>query len=289
MRSCSLRHFSTTQSAPPSGSKVFTLGLGAVIGSLFTAGLYFAYDQKKNLDADSERISNYLKMIKQYPTILGPTGDASEGAIEIVTDPEIIKKIEDSKKQKTGVLAETAFQLYVCDPVKFPDGSYGTYTRTLWKQTLKGGPSGAAVLPILPDGKILLLCIYRHPLRKWALEIPRGNAEGAEQIKAIAKRELKEETGAEVSKQVVLGKFNADSGLTSGGISLVKATVSKFGNSNRDSAENSITLQPFTKDELEEAIRRGYAIVKINGKEEQVEIADSFTLGALYLSQLKGS
>lgn len=229
----------------------------------------------------------YLKLLADYPAVLGPLGDASKGEIEIVTDRNKIEEIEKAKNQKVGILGETAWQLWICDAVKFPDGNFGIYTRILWKQALKG-PSGAAVLPILPDGKILMMCIYRHPLRKWVIEIPRGNASGVEQIKAIAKRELKEETGAEVSKLEVLGKFNADSGLTTGGVSLVQATISKFGSTQRDSAEASVTLQPFTRDDLEKAILRGHAIVKINGKDEQVEIGtDSFTLGALYLEELR--
>lgn len=297
---CVLKHFSTSHTPPPSGKKVFTLGLGMAIGSFLTGGALFAYDQKRKLDAeacdkkkkenaDNERISKYLKLLEEYPKTLGPMGDASKGEIEIITDPEKIKEIEKEKNIKTGILSETGFQTGIYDPVKFPNGTHGAYSRTLWNQALKG-ISGAAILPIMPDGKILMVCTYRHPLRRWCLEIPRGNANPGEQLNALIKRELKEETGAEITKAEDLGRFNADSGLTAGEVHIKKVTISRFGSTNRDPAETSMTLHTFTKEELKEAIRKGYAEIKINGEMQKVEIGtDSFTLAALALDEIRGS
>ncbi len=133
------RHFSSsplpeaTDTLPPPWGKIFTFGLGACAGAIFTLNAILIITDQKKKNADSERVSKYLMMLTQYPTVLGPVGDAAKGEIEIVTDPKKIKEIEITKKQRVGILTETAGQICVCDAVKFPDGTYGTHSRILLK------------------------------------------------------------------------------------------------------------------------------------------------------------
>lgn len=233
------------------------------------------------------RLQPYFKLLDDHPQVLGPMGNAQEGEIEIIRDLDRIAAIENKTGQKVGILAENNFQIWIADPVKFPNGTEGIYGRFMWKQALKG-VSGAVILPILPDGKILLISIYRHALRKWVLEIPRGNGKGAEVLQNIVKRELKEETGAEISDTEVLGTVNPDSGITLGGIPVVRVNISRFGDPNRDPAEQSINLHAFSMDELKAAMRKGTVPIKINGILTDVEIGtDGFMLSALMLDQLR--
>lgn len=54
----------------------------------------------------------------------------------------------------------------------------------------------AAVLPVLPNGKILMERQYRHALGRYTLEIPAGKRDSEEEdFLLCAKRELEEETG----------------------------------------------------------------------------------------------
>ncbi len=233
------------------------------------------------------RLQPYFELLDKHPQVLGPLGNWQKGEIEIIRDLNQIEAIEKKLGQKVGILAENNFQIWIADPVKFPNGSEGIYGRFMWKQALKG-VSGAVILPVLPDGKILLISIYRHALRKWVLEIPRGNGQGREVMQNIVKRELKEETGAEIGDTSFLGTVNPDSGITLGGIPVVKVNISRFGDPNRDPAEQSINLHAFSREELKEAIRKGSASIPINGILTDVEIGtDGFMLSALMLDEIR--
>src|SRR5882762_420715 len=56
-------------------------------------------------------------------------------------------------------------------------------------------PGSVVVLPVLPDGKILLIQQYRHATRQSLWELVAGRMEPGETPKAAAARELIEETG----------------------------------------------------------------------------------------------
>jgi 8-oxo-dGTP pyrophosphatase MutT (NUDIX family) len=56
-------------------------------------------------------------------------------------------------------------------------------------------PGAVAVVPVLEDGRIVLLRHWRHPVGKELIEIPAGTLEPGEDPEACAIRELEEETG----------------------------------------------------------------------------------------------
>lgn len=56
-------------------------------------------------------------------------------------------------------------------------------------------PGAAAVVPILSDGRIVMVRQYRYPVHKITLEIPAGKLDPEEAPEKCALRELKEETG----------------------------------------------------------------------------------------------
>ncbi len=58
-----------------------------------------------------------------------------------------------------------------------------------------GRAGGVAVLPVLPDGRIVLLRNWRHAVGTWSWEVPKGFIDEGEDPAAAARRELAEETG----------------------------------------------------------------------------------------------
>ena len=64
-------------------------------------------------------------------------------------------------------------------------------------------PGAALILPVLDDGRLLMIEQYRHPLKKIFLEFPAGKIDRGENSLQTAHRELKEEVGV-VSKDLKL-------------------------------------------------------------------------------------
>jgi len=56
-------------------------------------------------------------------------------------------------------------------------------------------PGSVVVLPVLQDGRILMIEQYRHATRQYLWELVAGRIDEGETVKKAAARELKEETG----------------------------------------------------------------------------------------------
>ena len=56
-------------------------------------------------------------------------------------------------------------------------------------------PGGAAVVPVLPEGDVLLVRQFRYPMQEYLLELPAGKIDGGEPPEETATRELAEEVG----------------------------------------------------------------------------------------------
>ena len=69
-------------------------------------------------------------------------------------------------------------------------------------------PGAAAVIPILPDGKIGLIRQFRYPTNQVHIEVPAGTIEHGEVVEDTAKRELIEEIGYYPNKLTYLTKIN---------------------------------------------------------------------------------
>lgn len=75
-----------------------------------------------------------------------------------------------------------------CDRVRLPDGSEATREYVVH-------PGAAMIIPILPDGRLLMERQFRYPLRRVMLEFPAGKLDPGEEMLKTAQRELLEETG----------------------------------------------------------------------------------------------
>lgn len=74
------------------------------------------------------------------------------------------------------------------DTVRLPDGRQAT-------RELVRHPGAAAVVPVLSDGRVVLVRQYRYPLGRETLEIPAGKLELGEDPRECVLRELQEEAG----------------------------------------------------------------------------------------------
>jgi ADP-ribose pyrophosphatase len=66
-------------------------------------------------------------------------------------------------------------------------------------------PGGAAILPVLSDGRLLLIRQFRPAIGKMVYEIPAGRLDPCESARECAGRELAEETGYSAAKILPLG------------------------------------------------------------------------------------
>src|SRR5579885_535991 len=74
------------------------------------------------------------------------------------------------------------------DTVELPDGF-----RTRREIVVHG--EAVAVVPVLPDGRVILVRQFRKPAEAELIEIPAGGVEGGESPEDCVRRELAEETG----------------------------------------------------------------------------------------------
>ncbi|MBX3600779.1 MAG: NUDIX hydrolase [Rubrivivax sp.] len=74
------------------------------------------------------------------------------------------------------------------DTVALPDG------RQVTREYIRH-PGAVAVVPLLDDGRVVLVRQYRYPVAKVLLEWPAGKRDGGESTFTCAARELLEETG----------------------------------------------------------------------------------------------
>ena len=82
---------------------------------------------------------------------------------------------------------------FLQDEVELPNGS-----KT--KRDVVRHPGAVAIVPILSDGRVVLVRQYRYAAGKELLEIPAGTLEEGEPPLECATRELREETGYEAEE-----------------------------------------------------------------------------------------
>ena len=94
------------------------------------------------------------------------------------------------KRVKRVLEHEGAILDIYSDYMELPDGKVEKWD---YVEHRKGA---AAVVPVLPDGRILMVRQYRNALERYTLEIPAGAVDDAQEPKErCAARELEEETG----------------------------------------------------------------------------------------------
>jgi ADP-ribose pyrophosphatase len=240
------------------------------------------------LEASEASRNEYLDLIKRYPGLVQPQGQASKGEIEIVLDKEKMAAIEKSTGREVGIVAKDKYWIWINDACLFPSGHEGVYGRILWVRALESRP-GVAVMPIMPDGKIVLNCNFRHSTRAWEIELPRGGVNSGEALEAAARREAMEETGMVIDCLKLLGEIPPDTGLTSTVVPVYAAQVIQKQNIQQEETEAIEEILALTIDEIKQAFADGYYRCAIRGADKQVRFRDPFLSYAVMLYELKQS
>jgi ADP-ribose pyrophosphatase len=117
-------------------------------------------------------------------------------------------------------------------------------------------PGSVVVLPVLPDGGIVLIRQYRHSVRQYLWELVAGRRDGDESFVAGARRELREETGYTAGRMQQLLDLFPSPGFLRENMVIFLAAGLKKGAANPEPDEK-ITQMIVTLREAEKWIRSG--------------------------------
>ena len=135
------------------------------------------------------------------------------------------------------------------DEITLPCGDEITYT-------LVEHPGYAMVVPLLPDGRVVMERVYRHTVGRTLLECPSGGLDG-EPPAVAAKRELEEETGYRAAHVEPLGTYYGSSGISDEQFHLFFARDVAGGGTPSLEPTEQIEVELFALDELVALARRG--------------------------------
>ncbi len=117
-------------------------------------------------------------------------------------------------------------------------------------------PGAVVVLPMLDDGRVLLISNYRFAVGQELLELPAGTLDPPEPAPECARRELAEETGYQAAKLEPLVSFYSTPGFCTEQLHAFLATGLSEGQPALDPGER-IQNTPMEYEEALQAIRDG--------------------------------
>ena len=133
-------------------------------------------------------------------------------------------------------------------------------------------PGGAVVVPLLDDGKVIMVKQFRYPLHQTILELPAGKLNKDEDPLVCAVRELEEETGYKTGSIQKLGAICTTPGFCTEILHIYLAKDLISGNHNREEGEYGMEILELTIEEVEEKIKSN-------------EIMDAKTICGIHLAK----
>ena len=116
-------------------------------------------------------------------------------------------------------------------------------------------PGSVVVLPVLPDGRILMIRQYRHAARQYLWELVAGRIDAGEKPKQAAARELIEETGYRARKFRIFLDVFPTPGFLEERMFILLAEGLTAGIAEPEEDEK-IVSRAYTRKQLQEMIRR---------------------------------
>lgn len=223
------------------------------------------------------RLSPYLALMAERPAWFQGAADG----VVIATAPDDIARIETETAARyeaagrpaawaeVGVRYQDPYLMLLVDAVTFPDGGVGVHHRVV---RLAGDDSGVAVLPVL-GGRIVLIRHFRHPLRRWTWEVPRGAIEPGLAPEEAVRTELMEEIEGQATAIQPLGAMYGATAFMGLRVLLYIAQLAAVG-------------RPALGEGVGEV--RAVSVAEFEAMVREGEIVDSFTLGAFLHARLKG-
>ena len=117
-------------------------------------------------------------------------------------------------------------------------------------------PGSVVVLPVLPDGRILLIQQYRHATRQYLWELVAGRIDDGETPRQAAARELIEETGYRATKFRIFLDIFPTPGFLEERMYILLAEGLTEGEAQPEEDEK-ILSRAYNRKQLEEMIRTG--------------------------------
>lgn len=207
---------------------------------------------------DDYCMQRYRALQRQNPGLCDNPADCP---IAILSDPAEIdacrRAVEAERRgagiavpdTRVGVLGEDYYIGHIVrDAVRFSDGRFGLYNRVV-------ATGGVTVLPILADGGIALIRIFRHPVRRWFLEAPQGMLTAGVDPAEETRRELLEEMEAQATEIIALGDLYTSTGMTSEMLKMFAARIERTGSPQRSEGIDAIRV--IAKDEIDTLLRDG--------------------------------
>jgi ADP-ribose pyrophosphatase len=149
------------------------------------------------------------------------------------------------------------------DDVVLPDGSRGVHH-------VVEITDAVAIVPLLRDGRMVLIGQYRYPHGQTRWEIPAGRLHADETPRSGAERELAEETGCRAGRWMPLPGFYPINGISDHFAHVFAALDCEFAHAPAHEPSERIVVQSFSRSEVRALLRAG-------------RLVDAFTSLSLYM------
>jgi ADP-ribose pyrophosphatase len=117
-------------------------------------------------------------------------------------------------------------------------------------------PGSVVVLPVLADGRIVMIRQYRHAARRYLWELVAGRIDERETVEEAAARELKEETGYVAKRYLEFLDFFPTPGFLEERMHILRAEGLKAGKAEPEEDEKIIS-HAYGVEELKQMIKAG--------------------------------
>jgi len=122
------------------------------------------------------------------------------------------------------MIFDSPYYVVIRDAVRQPNGNYGGYIRVF---NAPDRPEGVIILPTMGED-VVLTREFRHPIRGWRWQCPRGFGDVGETGEQAARRELEEELGCTAISIRHLGDVEPDNGSLGARPRFYSAEIEKF-------------------------------------------------------------
>ena len=120
-----------------------------------------------------------------------------------------------------------------------------------------GMPDWVNVIPVTPQGKVVVIRQYRHGTEEISLEIPGGVVDAGESHEETARRELLEETGYAAGELIHIGRVAANPAIQDNHMHTFLALGARREREPRLDAAEEIAVEEVDLAGIEELIRSG--------------------------------
>lgn len=160
------------------------------------------------------------------------------------TDPHLTEHFVSREERLAG-----GYLHVVRDTVTLPDASEATREFILH-------PGAVAVVPLLDDGRVVMVRQFRHPVGRVLWELPAGKRDPNEPVLACAMRELREETGYTARQWARLGGYHNAAAYSTETMEIWVARGLQAGNAQPDAGE-FVEVQACSLEALFEQLQQG--------------------------------